>query len=678
MRAFIIRPFGVKSGIDFERVERELIAPALDDLKVSGRTTGEILEAGNIRTDMFQQLLVADLVVADISTNNANAFYELGIRHALRDRHTFLLRSRSKEPPAEAAPNSGQPAPPTKKIDPEEVPFDLRTDRYLAYNPDAPGDTLPQLIAGLRDTLAQERKDSPVFLSLPGLKAPGLSQFTPVPQDFADEVIRAVENKQRSRLALLALEVMGLTWEREGLRTIGRVQFKAKYTKEARNTWEAVRKLDQNDTEANLLLGTIYQQLNNIPDSNLCVNRVLNSGRATTADLAEAYALKARNQKQLWMQDWQDASAEDRPLQAFSSPFLLDTYKSYSRAFEQDLNAFYPGINALAMLRVFSELAKLFPDSWKSRFVEEAEWELAAKQLERDLQSISAAVDYCIRANQQRLGDSDQWLNVTYADFLLLMSTRPGAVEYAYRTAATHLDPMSKDSVRRQLDLYSALGLFKDNTSAAYKGLGDAHGKPPAQKRDPWERVVVFTGHRVDDPGSVEPRFPAGCEARVRVEIKKAITKLKQITSGQMLGIAGAASGGDILFHEICRELDIPTKICLALPKDKYAAASVQPSDGDWLQRFYKLIAQTPDVMILSDTATLQGWISMKKDYSIWQRNNLWELCQAMVEEAEQFSLIALWDGKEGKGPGGTEHMVRIANEQEAQVEILDIKKICV
>src|SRR6476646_10501831 len=97
MRAFIVRPFGVKKDltqkdIDFDRVERELIAPALTRLDISGRTTAEILEAGNIRTDMFQRLLTAGLVIADLSIHNANVFYELGIRHSLRDRHTFLLR----------------------------------------------------------------------------------------------------------------------------------------------------------------------------------------------------------------------------------------------------------------------------------------------------------------------------------------------------------------------------------------------------------------------------------------------------------------------------------------------------------------------------------------------------------------------------------------------------------
>ena len=111
MRAFIIRPFGTKSDINFEEVEAKLIGPALERLGVAGRTTGEIVGQGNIREDMFQLLLTADLVVADLSIHNANVFYELGVRHSLRDRHTFLLRS-----------------------DVDTFPFDLQTDRYFTYD----------------------------------------------------------------------------------------------------------------------------------------------------------------------------------------------------------------------------------------------------------------------------------------------------------------------------------------------------------------------------------------------------------------------------------------------------------------------------------------------------------------------------------------------------------------
>src|ERR1017187_6408976 len=126
MRAFIIRPFGTRKGIDFDKVEKQLIGPALESIGAEGRTTGEIMEAGNIRIDMFQQLLIADLVVADITTNNPNAFYELGIRHALQEKRTFLLRAK---------------LPRTQSVDElkeSDVPFDIKTDRYFEYDPGKP------------------------------------------------------------------------------------------------------------------------------------------------------------------------------------------------------------------------------------------------------------------------------------------------------------------------------------------------------------------------------------------------------------------------------------------------------------------------------------------------------------------------------------------------------------
>ena len=149
MRAFVIRQFGKKAGIDFDRVHGELIAPALQQAGVDGGVTGGMLEAGNVRDDMFRELVLADIVVADVSLHNANVFYELGIRHAVRNRSTVLIRARI-----------------------DEVPFDLRTDRYVSYDPNFPAASLPQLVQVLRETLASERVDSPVFQLLPEF-APG-------------------------------------------------------------------------------------------------------------------------------------------------------------------------------------------------------------------------------------------------------------------------------------------------------------------------------------------------------------------------------------------------------------------------------------------------------------------------------------------------------------------------
>ena len=73
-----------------------MIVPALECVGVDGRTTLDILRADNIRVDMFQRLLTADLVVADLSIDNANVFYE---GHPARAAREADLHAALRAPP---------------------------------------------------------------------------------------------------------------------------------------------------------------------------------------------------------------------------------------------------------------------------------------------------------------------------------------------------------------------------------------------------------------------------------------------------------------------------------------------------------------------------------------------------------------------------------------------------
>ncbi len=89
--AFIVMPFGCKQGsqgqwINFDQIYARLIKPALEAAGFDPFRADEETTSGDILTDMFQELLLADLVVADMSIDNANVFYELGVRHAFRKR----------------------------------------------------------------------------------------------------------------------------------------------------------------------------------------------------------------------------------------------------------------------------------------------------------------------------------------------------------------------------------------------------------------------------------------------------------------------------------------------------------------------------------------------------------------------------------------------------------------
>ena len=77
--------------LDLDKSYRNIIRPAVTAAGYECIRADEIQHAGNINLPMYEQLLTADLVVADVSTYNENAFYELGVRHALRPYTTITI-----------------------------------------------------------------------------------------------------------------------------------------------------------------------------------------------------------------------------------------------------------------------------------------------------------------------------------------------------------------------------------------------------------------------------------------------------------------------------------------------------------------------------------------------------------------------------------------------------------
>lgn len=662
MRAFIIRPFGVKQGIDFDRVVRDLIDPALTALKVTGRDTIEILKQGNIRTDMFQRLLTADLVVADLSIHNANVFYELGIRHALRGRRTFLLRA-----------------------DQDAYPFDLQTDRYMVYDKDKPGASLSRFTEALRQTLASEDQDSPVFRSLPDLQEQESSRFLPVPRGFREEVELTRTEKRAGDLGLLAAEAEGFEWESEGLRIVGRALFKLKAMQGARAVWEKVRLFYPEDLEANTLLGTIYQRLGDLARSDQALQRVLDRRGLEPNARAEANALQARNEKARWKDDWIGSPGDPRETwparrqKALRSPYLEKSFAAYARGFAADLNHFYSGLNALAMLTIQVELARALPETWSEFFETESAAVAALDERQSRREKLAAAVDLSLAAAQERLdheGKTDPWVGISAADLCCLTSKRPPRVTTAYRKALAGISDFEQGSVRDQLCLYQLLEILPDYVEAALSAFspGPPCDQQPAPRPQP-PRILLFTGHMIDAPGRAQPRFPPNKEEVAREAIRQAIESERQRPGGVAGGIAGGASGGDILFHELCADLGIPTQLFLALPKNQFIAESVAPAGGNWRDRFDRLIEKLPP-RVLAESKDLPAWLAEKPDYSIWQRNNLWMLHNALAQGGENVSLIALWNGQKGDGPGGTGDLVERARERHAEITVLDAKAL--
>ncbi len=94
---FVVMGFGKKTDyqtgrvLDLDKSYKNIIKPAAEAAGLDCKRADEIVHSGTIDVPMYEQLLSADVVVADVSTYNPNAFYELGVRHALRPYTTITI-----------------------------------------------------------------------------------------------------------------------------------------------------------------------------------------------------------------------------------------------------------------------------------------------------------------------------------------------------------------------------------------------------------------------------------------------------------------------------------------------------------------------------------------------------------------------------------------------------------
>ncbi len=97
-------PFGEKPDVggrplDFDKVYKYLIKPPVVALGIECLRCDEIDKPGWIHAEMITHIHEADVAIVDITTLNANVFYELGVRHALRASVTVLMRKRGTKLP---------------------------------------------------------------------------------------------------------------------------------------------------------------------------------------------------------------------------------------------------------------------------------------------------------------------------------------------------------------------------------------------------------------------------------------------------------------------------------------------------------------------------------------------------------------------------------------------------
>ena len=163
---FVVMGFGKKTDyesgrtLDLDATYEAIISPAVESNSLRCVRANEILHSGVIDARMFEMLLRADLVIADISTGNINAVYELGVRHALRPQSTIIMKEKVGR-----------------------LYFDLNhinTFEYAHMGEDIGQREATRATSELSSLIAQslqnDTPDSPVYTFLPGLRRPILTE----------------------------------------------------------------------------------------------------------------------------------------------------------------------------------------------------------------------------------------------------------------------------------------------------------------------------------------------------------------------------------------------------------------------------------------------------------------------------------------------------------------------
>jgi hypothetical protein len=158
---FVVQGFGKKTDYTDGRVldlnaSYEIIKEAVEAAGLQCVRADEIPHAGTIDTPMYEMLLSADLVIADLSTYNLNAAFELGVRYALRPSATIIVAEENFKYPFDVSHIVIR----RYKHLGEEIGY-KEAKRFR--------DDLKQTIEAIR---AEHHTDSPVYSFLPGLKPP--------------------------------------------------------------------------------------------------------------------------------------------------------------------------------------------------------------------------------------------------------------------------------------------------------------------------------------------------------------------------------------------------------------------------------------------------------------------------------------------------------------------------
>lgn len=419
---FILMPFGRKptlSGklIDFDAIYRDLITPAITAAGLEPLRADEEMAGGIIHKPMFERLILCEYAVADLTTANANVFYELGLRHAVRPASTVLLFAK----------DAGQ------------IPFDVALLRGIPYEIGSDGkpDNVAAITLALTERLNEARQfstDSPVYQLVDGF--PDIQRLkTDV---FRDRITYSEQVKKR----LAEARKQGLEAVRAIEHDLGNIADTESgvvidlfLSYRAVKGWQAM--IDLVPKMPSPLTATVMVQ----EQLGLALNRAGRSDEAEKVLLdvitkhgpsSETYGILGR----VYKDRWEAAAKAGNPLLA--KGWLRKAIDAYLKGFEADWRDAYPGINAVTLM----ELAEP-PDPRRQQL----------------LPVVSYAVERRIAS-----GQPDYWDHATRLELAVLAKDEDVATDALANALAAVREPWEPETTAKNLRLINEARAKRNET----------------------------------------------------------------------------------------------------------------------------------------------------------------------------------------------------------------------
>ena len=637
LRAFVVMPFGAvhiggarqhgSEKVDFDSIYADLLKPALEGAGCEPFRADSEVSAGDIRTDMFFELITADVVIADLSIPNANVFYELGVRDAACPRGILIIHGGW-------TPNH---------------PFDVAPDRSFAYAgqlfiarpPDSAAapdrqrelaKEVERLCKVFKEALASDTQTigSPVYAHLPGLKPVNWEDidtskaryFGALNDDWQERVRMAEANQRPGHILTLAQDAPTRVHRTKILMLAARALIGLCRFAAAREVLTEVIHLSPDDAEAHLQLAIVLASLGEASQAEHELRRILQQHEHNpNADevIGKAGAVLGYVHRVLWYLQWKDEpdTARRKEKAKESWRLLLSAIRGFADVHRRHVEQYLSGYNALLLIEL---LRYLFPDFQPvPPFVSQT-----------DLSIVVRYTATAERENAEFTGDYDTqfWSSVALSGLDMLGGNDTAAIQ-AVRDACS-VPSATLFHLRYFLDRLQLLELLEFSpvvvSGATYIVRAALEEKIREEK---WDKVILFYGYPMDGPdldGSIS-RFPVTNADAVQSEIDKVLDKWQLDTND--LAICAASTEGDVMFAEACLKRGAHVRLMVLEPSsDELVRALISSDSSNWTERARDLIDR-PDTDVWYHRTELGDVLD---PLSLKTRHNRWMVNTARME----------------------------------------------